>query len=291
MPEPTEFTVDANGIPVVVRDYGGDGPALMLLHGGGGHMDHWLPVVPYLAEEYRIVTPELRGHGRSGDGPIALDGFLADLEVVRDHLGLNDFAVVGHSLGGMLAAQWASTGSGIAAVVSVDGHRPVQTDAAHYHGLPDEVVAELLAALSAVFDAQASSLADPVPAEIVAMVGDRGFVQRDGEWYSRFSLADATALRHQPWFVDSVPAFGRVKVPTRVLMARQNPPGMPEEFVPLMDAFRAGLRDDLVAARQTNPLLSAMEVDAGHDMVMAEPAAIAAGVSAFLRENGIGGDR
>ena len=44
----------------------GDGPALVLVHGGGAHTGWWEPVIPHLAAGRRIVSLDLSGHGDSG---------------------------------------------------------------------------------------------------------------------------------------------------------------------------------------------------------------------------------
>src|SRR5438445_8578357 len=56
---------------------GGEGPPLLLVHGLGGLASNWRLVAPALAEERRVVVPELPGHGGSGrlDGPASLDPF------------------------------------------------------------------------------------------------------------------------------------------------------------------------------------------------------------------------
>lgn len=77
---------------------------MLLLHGLGGTLDDW----DRLELDGRgSVAMDLRGHGLSGEGPWEWERVLDDVEAVVRHLDLGSPAVVGHSLGGMLAVQWA----------------------------------------------------------------------------------------------------------------------------------------------------------------------------------------
>lgn len=79
----------------------GEGPPLFLLH--GWTLDHrmWRPQSP-LAARYRLVTPDRRGFGAS-DAPPALDCEHEDLVRIADSLGIDRFALVGHSQAGAVA--------------------------------------------------------------------------------------------------------------------------------------------------------------------------------------------
>jgi pimeloyl-ACP methyl ester carboxylesterase len=88
----------------------GSGPAVVLLHGSGGNRATWFQQVVDLARECTVVVVEARGCGRSTDvhdasGPVS---GAVDLEAVRQHLGLDQWHVVGHSLGGWTALRYAT---------------------------------------------------------------------------------------------------------------------------------------------------------------------------------------
>lgn len=90
-----------NGIELYYEIHG-EGPALVLAHGGGGSHLSWWQNVPALAKRYRCVTFDHRGFGASRD---AADGrglaaFVEDLRQLLDHLGVERAALAGQSMGG-----------------------------------------------------------------------------------------------------------------------------------------------------------------------------------------------
>jgi pimeloyl-ACP methyl ester carboxylesterase len=87
----------------------GTGPVLVLLHGLGCTHRTWLPVIDALARRYTVIAPDLLGHGAS-DKPRADYSIGAFANGVRDLLTVLDVdrvTVVGHSLGGGVAMQFA----------------------------------------------------------------------------------------------------------------------------------------------------------------------------------------
>lgn len=79
-------------------------PALLLVHGWGGDGREWSPHVEALADRFRVVVPDLRGHGRSevrdeDNTPVEMADDLAEL--VADH-GTGPVVAVGHSMGGQV---------------------------------------------------------------------------------------------------------------------------------------------------------------------------------------------
>ncbi len=84
-------------------------PVLLLIHGITSSSATWDPVIPGLAEHAHVIAPDLLGHGDS-DKPRAdysLGGFASGLRDLLEHLGHERVTVVGHSLGGGVAMQFA----------------------------------------------------------------------------------------------------------------------------------------------------------------------------------------
>ncbi len=96
-------TLDVAGLPVHVAEAGDPGAApLVLLHGWPQHWWCWRRVVPLLAPSYRLVVPDLRGHGWTGAPPsgYAKEQLASDLLGLLDALGLPRVGLVGHDWGG-----------------------------------------------------------------------------------------------------------------------------------------------------------------------------------------------
>lgn len=82
----------------------GWGPALVMLHGWGLSSAVFTPIMTALGDHFRVLAPDLRGHGRSAPGPgYALDDLAGDLALWLDIQGLPQTALLGWSLGGMVA--------------------------------------------------------------------------------------------------------------------------------------------------------------------------------------------
>jgi 3-oxoadipate enol-lactonase len=87
----------------------GQGAPLLLLHGLGSSARDWEYQVPVFAQRYRVVIPELRGHGRSEKppGPYSMPLLASDIADLIESLGIAPVHVVGLSLGGCVAFQLA----------------------------------------------------------------------------------------------------------------------------------------------------------------------------------------
>lgn len=96
--------IDLGG-PVHLRDYGGTGPLMLLLHGLEGSYLNWLGVAPAFAEHYHVVAPDLAGFGLTppherGAG-VEANAELA-LDLVRTY-GNGPAILVGNSMGGLIS--------------------------------------------------------------------------------------------------------------------------------------------------------------------------------------------
>lgn len=96
------------GVSTAVLE-GGDGPPIVLLHEQGEFGASWMRVIPDLVRTHRVIAPDLPGHGASTvtDGPLGADRVLAWLGELIERTCPSPPALVGHMLGGAIAARFA----------------------------------------------------------------------------------------------------------------------------------------------------------------------------------------
>ena len=94
--------LDLHGDQVAYRDVGSGPETLLLLHGMAGSSETWRAVLPQLAKRYRVIAPDLLGHGQSAKprSDYSLGAFAVSLRDLLDELGVARVTVVGQSLGG-----------------------------------------------------------------------------------------------------------------------------------------------------------------------------------------------
>jgi 3-oxoadipate enol-lactonase len=80
----------------------GEGQDVILLHPTPVHHAFWFPVAEILAQRYRVIMPDLRGHGQSeaGDGPITVEKLGEDAERLMNELDISNALFAGCSIGG-----------------------------------------------------------------------------------------------------------------------------------------------------------------------------------------------
>lgn len=109
-----EEYIDVRGLKLCLCSWGEpNNPLILCLHGILEQGAAWQEVAIRLAQQgYRVVAPDLRGHGKSDrvgrGGSYNLLDFLGDIDGITHHLGDRPFTLVGHSLGSVIAATFAS---------------------------------------------------------------------------------------------------------------------------------------------------------------------------------------
>ena len=103
-PQPASHAVAVNGIRLRYADWGGDGAPMLLLHGDMRTGRSWDAVARRLADRFRVIAPDARGHGDSGWTPrgYRFAERAQDIAAFCDALGLRDAIGVGHSTGGVV---------------------------------------------------------------------------------------------------------------------------------------------------------------------------------------------
>ncbi len=87
----------------------GEGHPLIIIHGLFGSADNWRSMAKYFSRFYRVISVDLRNHGRSPHSDTQdFASMAADIEQLCGDLGLHKVHVLGHSLGGKVAMQFAA---------------------------------------------------------------------------------------------------------------------------------------------------------------------------------------
>jgi 3-oxoadipate enol-lactonase len=88
----------------IVYEIVGEGPPVVLLHPFPAHHEFWNPVTTKLGARYRLILPDLRGHGDSeiGEGPALMQKHASDIARVLDAAGVGKAALIGCSIGGYI---------------------------------------------------------------------------------------------------------------------------------------------------------------------------------------------
>ena len=100
--------LELHGDRIAYRDVGNGDEALLLIHGMAGSSETWRAVIPQLSRRYRVVAPDLLGHGQSAKprGDYSLGAFAVWLRDLLDELGISQATIIGQSLGGGVAMQF-----------------------------------------------------------------------------------------------------------------------------------------------------------------------------------------
>ncbi|MBL0544475.1 alpha/beta fold hydrolase [Aeromonas jandaei] len=166
----------------------GQGSAVILIHGLFGSLDNLGLLARALGEHYRVISIDLRNHGvsfRSDD--MSYPAQAADILALMDHLGLDQAAIVGHSMGGKVGMQLAKLAPARVSRLVVADMAPV----AYPHSRHQNVFAGLNATLAA--QPQSRSDAERILAEHIEIAGVRQFLLKsfakgDDGWQWRFNV-------------------------------------------------------------------------------------------------------
>ncbi len=176
-PEPVPLHYDARG----------EGPGVVLVHGLYGSGNNFRRHAGWLAEQHRVLSPDLRNHGRSPHSDeMSYAAMAADLEALLDREGLAEATLVGHSMGGKAAMALALTrAQRVSALVVVD-IAPVAYD--HDQGAILEAMESVdLARVASRADAD-RQMRDAVPEAGVRQFLLTNLERADGGWRWRLPL-------------------------------------------------------------------------------------------------------
>jgi abhydrolase domain-containing protein 6 len=102
--------IQVGGVPFVIYESDGMGEPILMLHGFTADKDVWARFARHFAQGHRVIVPDLPGHGETGRQPALNYGMTAQVErlvALLDALKVGKIHVIGNSMGGNLAAQFA----------------------------------------------------------------------------------------------------------------------------------------------------------------------------------------
>lgn len=266
-----ERSLSIHGLRLQCYEWGdAAAPAVVLLHGGSAHSHWWDFFAGTLADAYRVVALDLRGHGNSdhADPPAyRIDDYADDVAACIDTLGLTRTMLVGHSMGGVVAAAYAGRASErLAALVIVDSQVRISVAGARYmmrlRHFPQIMYRDRDTAIRRFRLLPTQTNAAP---EVLAHVAAHALRELpDGRWTLRFDRASLAAAEPQDW----LPTLQQLGCP--VLIVR----GVHSTLLP-HDKFAA-----LLAAL---PRAEGIEISNAHHHVMLDnPTEFARTVRKFL---------
>ena len=221
--------VTLNGLRIHYREWGSPGaPPLVLLHGGASFARGLDAVARALAGHRHVFVPDLRGHGESDwAADYTLDSFVDDVELLALELDLPRFALLGHSLGAVIAYTYAARHPSRVQRLVVGDIGPDEFSVSAVLA----VHARVKAAGAEVFDDPAPAIsaavaaAPAMPAEAVRERTAYNLVQgADGRWRWRYDGAGIIATYKGAGSEEAAwAALARVPCPTLVVRGETSP--------------------------------------------------------------------
>ncbi len=101
--------IQTGNIRTYYEMHGEEGPVLVFCHGAGASHDMWQPQTEHFSNNYRVLTYDIRGHQQSegSDETYTCELFADDLYLLLEQLDISEPVVIGLSLGGMIAQEYA----------------------------------------------------------------------------------------------------------------------------------------------------------------------------------------
>jgi 3-oxoadipate enol-lactonase len=265
-----QTSVDRIGpAPRIAVEHAGKGEFVIMLHGIGGNRINWTDQIATFATYFHAAAWDARGYGESDDydGPLDFANYADDLVRVLDHFGAAKAHVIGLSMGGRIAMDFAARHSGrLATLTLCDTHKG-------FAAMSEDRKAAFIASRKEPLLAgkEPKDIAEPVARSLVGPNASEAAFGR---------LVESMRRLHKESYIKSIEAsvrmdarsdLGHIKVPTLVVVGaddRLTPPEVAREIASEIPG----------AALQVIP-------DAGHLANIEQPDAFNAAVLPFLRRH------
>lgn len=236
------FTLDfveyTSGGAKLFYSVSGEGPAVVLLHPMPCDHRFWLGVAEVLAAKYRVIVPDLRGHGQSeaGEGPITMEQLGADIERLLDELQIQRALFAGCSIGGYtLYELWRKVPARVLALAFCCARPQGDSEAAKLQR--EEWIAK-------VRERGTGELVDSLLGRLIGPTAHRRHPERVAEVREMMQMATPAAmialmqgLAMRP---DSVETAREIRIPAFVLAGGEDPVSTPADMKLLAETIRNG---------------------------------------------------
>jgi pimeloyl-ACP methyl ester carboxylesterase len=274
-----EYVVDVGTLQLSVRDHPGGSPPIMALHGLASNARWWDLVAARLSPRWRVIAPDLRGHGRSErpDAGYAFAEFAGDLRGLCDAAGLDQVIVAGHSWGASVALWFAAASSDrVIGCVCVDGGAAAMRD--HFSTWAEAEERLRPPRISGITAASVREWAKGGPlaeggdpeAAVEILLGNFE-AGEDGTLRPRLQMDHHMEIARRLYELDSFELMARVECPVLFIPARGWPWPAEEKARGLQRA-----QEVLGTRAQT------AWVDGGHDLPVQRPTEVAKAMAGFV---------
>ena len=220
--EPTDKSVQIDGMNFHYLEWGDiSNPSILMLHGNSQQSHSWDFVSLALSEQFHLIVMDQRGHGDSdwaGDGDYSVEAQQKDIDGLVQAVGLNDFTLMGHSMGGRNSYVWASRHPGaLKALVIVDTGPQTQRTGANriqqFKELPDELDS------FDEFVARVQEYTGRTQEQVLGALKYSIRQRSDGKWTWKYDKVMRTpGARPSGWNADQLwGCVGKIDCPTLVL--------------------------------------------------------------------------
>jgi pimeloyl-ACP methyl ester carboxylesterase len=260
-----------NGLRLQCYEWGDPAaPPVLLLHGGCAHSRWWDSLAEALRDAYRVIALDLRGHGNSAhaDPPAyRIADYADDVATCIDALALTPTILIGHSMGGLVAAAYAGRApERLTALVIVDSQVRISTATARYmtrlRHFPQPMYRDHDTAMRRFRLLPTQTNAAPT---LLAHVATHAMQQLpDGRWTLRFDRASLSHPEPHDW----LPPLQHLRCPILLVRGAHSTLLPHDKFATLLAAL---------------PHAEGVEIpDAHHHVMLDNPPAFARAVRAFL---------
>lgn len=272
---PAYVDLPGRGLRLAYRDWGGDGPPLVLLHGLSSNARIFDWVAPLLTEKFRVVAIDQRGHGLSDkpDDGYDFESVTADAKAAGDALRLERPMVAGHSWGAGVALEYAARyPDDVRGVVLIDGgyidsfgntweEAEKQMLPPEIDGTPVSRFLEMMKRWPSVREAWSEDLGEMILSN---------FDVRDGKIYRHLSIPNHMKIARAIFDSRPVRLLDRVTAPVLIIPSMQEPTN--EMEAAWSSRKRGGL--DKIREEHPNVRIEPLE-DTIHDSPLQRPRELA----------------